>query len=169
MPNLAVVLKDEIRRLAKKEVRAVAGPLRKRIAELERSGATYKRQLPGLLKTVARLEGEAKQRQLLGVRRGAEAPKGSRLGPRSIAAQRKRLKLTRKDFGLLAGVSANTIYLWENAEVAPKEKSRAVLVGLRKLGVKEVRQLIQAAAPKARKASSSPPKKQRKRPSLKKA
>ena len=169
MPNIAVVLKDEVRRLAKKEVRAVAGPLRKRIADLEKSNSAYKRQVPQLQKIVARLEAEAKARQLEGVQKGAKETTGARVGPRSIAAQRMRLKLTRKDFGTLAGVSANTVYLWENGEVTPKQKSRAVLVGLRTLGIKEARQLVQAAASKAKKASSFPPKKRKKRRSRKKA
>ena len=168
MPNIAVVLKDEIRRLAKKEVRAVAGPLRKRIAELERSGAAYKRQVPGLLKTVARLEEEAKQRQLQAVQTGAQArdAKNTRLGPRSIRAQRKRLKLSRKDFGALAGVSSNSIYLWETDEVAPKEKNRAALISLRGLGVRDAKRVLEAAAtskPKKAQKTQTSPRKGRKR------
>ncbi len=77
-----------------------------------------------------------------GVWAGASKMKGTRLGPRSIAAHRKRLKLSRKDFGTLAGVSANTIYLWETGEVSPKEKSRAVLVGLREIGAREAKRLL---------------------------
>ncbi len=64
--------------------------------------------------------------------------------PRSIAAQRKRLKLSRKDFGNLVGVSANTIYLWETGEVSPREKSRAAIIGLRRMGVREARRLLKA-------------------------
>ena len=111
MPNIGAVLRDEIRRLARREIRATVSPLKKKVAELNRSNAAYKRQIPQLLKTVARLESEAKSRQLKGVRTGAQELEGVRIGPRSIASQRKRLGLSRKDFGLLAGVSSNTIYL----------------------------------------------------------
>ncbi len=144
MPNLGAVLKEEIQRLARKEVRAVVTPLKKRVAELTRTNATLKRTVPQLEKTVARLEAEAKTRQLEGVQKGTKDTKGTRLGPRSIAAQRKRLKLSRKDFGQLVGVTANSIYLWETGEVSPKEKSRAALIGLRGIGVKEARRLLQA-------------------------
>ena len=145
MPNIGAVLKEEIQRLARKEIRAFVGPLKKRVAELSRANADYKSEIPRLLKTVARLEEEAKIRQLRGVRAGAKELKGVRIGPRSIAAQRKRLGLSRKDFGALAGVSSNTIYLWETGGVSPREKSRAVLVGLRKLGAREAKGLLEAS------------------------
>ncbi|MCZ6691925.1 MAG: hypothetical protein O7H41_20245 [Planctomycetota bacterium] len=45
----------------------------------------------------------------------------------------------------LAGVSANIIYLWEMGEVSPREKSRGVLVGLRKLRAREAKKLLAAA------------------------
>ena len=142
MPNIGAVLKEEIQRLARKEVRAAVNPLKKRVAELARTNATLKRTVPQLEKTVARLEVEARARLLEGVQKGAKDTKGTRLGPRSIAAQRKRLKLSRKDFGKLVGVTSNSIYLWETGDVSPREKSRAVLVGLREIGVREARRLI---------------------------
>ena len=37
MPNLAVVLNDEIRRLARKEVRAASDPLQDQIRELKKN------------------------------------------------------------------------------------------------------------------------------------
>ena len=153
MPNIGAVLKEEIQRLARKEIRATVGPLKKRVAELSRANAEFKRQIPQLLKSVARLEAEAQSRQLRGVRSGAKELKGVRIGPKSIASQRRRLGLTRKDFGVLAGVSSNTIYLWETGEVTPREKSRAVLVGLRRLGAREARRLLEAAAEKEKAAS----------------
>ncbi len=154
MPNIGAVLKEEIQRLARKEIRAAVGPLKKKVAELTRANAAYKREITQLLKTVARLEAEAKSRQLKGVRAGAEKLEGVRIGPRSIASQRERLGLSRKDFGMLAGVSSNTIYLWENGEVSPRDKSRGVLVGLRKLGAREAKKLVEAAVEKEKVPSS---------------
>ena len=145
MPNIGVVLKDEIRRLAKKEARAAVAPLQKKVMRLTRSNAALRRIVPQLEKTVARLEQEAKARQLEGVRAGEKRVEGVRIGPRSIGAQRKRLKLTREEFGKLAGVTANAIYLWESGQVSPSEKSRAVLVGLRKLRAREAKRLLESA------------------------
>lgn len=162
MPNIGAVLKDEIRRLARKEIRATVGPLKKRVTELSRTNSTWKKKVPALEKAVAELEKEAEARRLQGVQAGAKELKGARIGPRSIAAQRKRLKLTRAEFGSLAGVSANTIYLWEMGEVTPREKRRAVLVGLRKLGAKEARRLADAADDGRPKTSSSTTRKREK-------
>ncbi len=148
MPNIAAVLKEEIQRLARKEVRAAVGPLKKRVTELSRTNADLKRKVPQLEKTVARLNEEAKARQLQAVQKGGKAAAGTRVGPRSIAAQRKRLKLTREQFGQVAGVSSNTVYLWETGQVDPKEKSRAAIVSLRRLGVRDAKRLLEAAAPK---------------------
>ena len=162
MPNIGVLLKDEIRRLAKKEVRAVVLPLKKKVAELTRTNAALKKKVPILEKAVARLEKEAEARQLQAVREGEKEVEGVRIGPRSVAAQRKRLQLTRAEFGSLAGVSANTIYLWETGEVSPREKSRAVLVGLRKLGAREAKKLLAAEKPEEK----GPKRKSRERPGL---
>ncbi|MCZ6688321.1 MAG: helix-turn-helix domain-containing protein [Planctomycetota bacterium] len=147
MPNIAAVLREEIVRLARKELRATIGSLRKRVAELTRSNAALKKKVPSIEREVARLSKEAEARQIQVIRAGAKELKGVRIGPRSIQAQRKRLKLTREEFGKLAGVSANTIYLWEIGEVSPREKSRGVLVGLRRLRAREAKKLLAAAGP----------------------
>ena len=39
-------------------------------------------------------------------------------------------------------MSANAIYLSETGEVSPREKSRTVLVGLRRLGAREAKRLL---------------------------
>ncbi|MCZ6692024.1 MAG: helix-turn-helix domain-containing protein [Planctomycetota bacterium] len=152
MPNIAAVLREEIIRLARKEFRATIGPLRKRVAELTRSNAALKKTVPALEREIARLSKEAEARQIQSIRVGAKELKGIRIGPRSIQAQRKRLRLTREEFGKLAGVSANTIYLWETGGVSPREKSRGVLVGLRKLRAREAKKLLAAAGPEEKRS-----------------
>lgn len=167
MPNLATVFRDEIRRLARKELRATVGPLKKRVADLTSSNAALKKQVPALEKAVTRLEKEAEARQLRTVREGEKEVEGVRIGPRSIAAQRKRLKLTRAEFGRLAGVTANTIYLWEKGEVSPRDRRRAILVGLRKLGAREAKRLLAMEKPEEkrskRKARGRPGRRRKKR------
>ncbi len=70
MPNIGAVLKEEIQRLARKEIRAAVTPLKTRVAELTRTNAALKKKVPALEKTVARLEEEAKQSQLRAVQPG---------------------------------------------------------------------------------------------------
>ncbi|MCZ6690508.1 MAG: helix-turn-helix domain-containing protein [Planctomycetota bacterium] len=154
MPNIAAAFREEIVRLARKELRAAVGPLRKRVAELTRSHAALRKTVPALEREVTRLSNEAEARQIQSIRAGAKELKGIRIGPRSIGAQRKRLKLTREEFGKLAGVSANTIYLWETGQVSPREKSRGVLVGLRKLRAREAKKLLAAAGPEEKRSKT---------------
>ena len=55
------------------------------------------------------------------------------------------------------GVSANTVYLWENDKVTPRGKSRSALVGVREFGAREAKELVElareklATTPRARK------------------
>ncbi|MCZ6688314.1 MAG: hypothetical protein O7H41_01800, partial [Planctomycetota bacterium] len=80
MPNIAAVLREEIVRLARKEVRATVGPLKKRVAELTRSNAALKKTVPALEREVARLSKEAEARQIQVIRAGAKELEGVRIG-----------------------------------------------------------------------------------------
>lgn len=145
MANLGVVIKDEIRRLARKETRAQVGPLRKRLTEVRQLAADLKRKVADLEAASARLTSEYNARMLESTRAPEKLVEGARLGARSIRSQRKRFGLTRVEFGRLVGVSANTVYLWESGKVTPRGKSRSALVGVRKVGAREAKRLLAAA------------------------
>lgn len=145
MPNIATVLKDEIRRLSRREIRATVGPLRKRLSEVRQLAAELKKKVASLEEASQRLLGEADARALQVARTVRGDAKVSRIGPRSIRSQRKRFGLTRDEFGLLVGVSANSVYLWESGKAAPRGKSRSALIGLRKIGAREAKRLVTAA------------------------
>ena len=145
MSNLGTVLKEEIKRLARKEIRSAVGPVQKRLAEARRTVADLKRRLGAMEDVVERLKREADARRLEAARTGAGEDKSARIGARSIRSQRKRLKLTREEFGRILGVSANTVYLWETGKVTPRGKSRAALVGVRDVGAREARRLLEVA------------------------
>ncbi len=103
MPDVAAVLKEEITRLARKEVKQQVGPLHKTITEQRRTIAELKRQVAALAHNQAFLQQQEK-------RRLAEAPKASaaegvRFSPRWVKADHRRLGLSAKDYGLLVGVS----------------------------------------------------------------
>lgn len=142
MPNLGSVLRDEIRRLARKEIRTTVAPMQKKLAEVRRLSVELKRKVDALQALSRRLAAEADARALEAARTGAEETKTARIGARSIRSQRKRFRLTREEFGRLVGVSANTVYLWESGKVTPRGKSRSALIGIRRIGAKEARRLI---------------------------
>ena len=86
---------------------------------------------------------QADKQAVKGIRASEAEVEAARIGPRSIAARRTRLRLGRREFGLLAGVSSNSVYLWENGESRPSGESRSALVGLRKLGIREARKMLE--------------------------
>ena len=67
MPNIASVLKQEITRLARKEVKTQSEAIRKASAQYRRDIAQLKRQVAGLSKQVAHLEQRERKRAAKGV------------------------------------------------------------------------------------------------------
>ena len=104
MPNFAAVLKQEITRLARKEVKAQTGPLKKHSAEQRRTIAALKRQVASLQRDVAFLQKHEKRR--LEKAPAAKEAEGVRFSPKWVKADRKRLGLSAREYSLLVGVSA---------------------------------------------------------------
>lgn len=132
MTSLGSVLKNEISRLARKEIRAQVDPLRKanstnrrEIAELKRQMAVLIRQAKSASKASNKTSPETS---------GPPAPRFVAKGLRSLRA---RLGLSAADFGKLAGASAQSIYNWESGKTVPRKSQLTVLAGMRTLGKRE--------------------------------
>jgi len=135
MANIGALLKGEIVRLARREVRGQVETLKKATAQHRRDIAALKRQLVESHRQVTQLE-----KQLTG--RSDPAPvespeKRTRFVAKGLRSQRNRLGLSAADFGRLAGVSAQSIYNWERGLAIPREEQRATLAGLRGIGKRE--------------------------------
>ena len=135
MPNVASVLREEIIRLARKEIRQQVGPLKKTNAELRRTVAALKSEIAALRRGVVFLEKQEKRR--LGTAPKANAAKGVRFSAKWVKADRERLGLSAKDYGLLVGVSGLTIYSWEKGRSKPKDKHLAAWANVRGIGKRE--------------------------------
>jgi len=154
MANIAAVLKDEIRRLARKEVKSHLVKTRRATVRYRSDIAKLKRMVRLQERKLASLESlQAKQPK---AEAGSEdlAP-GSRFSARSVRAQRKRLRLSAAQYAALLGVSSQTVYLWERGKVRPKASQFGALVSARSLGRREaLARLEQAGQKAARKARS---------------
>ena len=141
MPNIAVVLKQEVARLARREVRAQTEAQRKASAQYRRDIAQLKRQVGELSRQVAFLEGQER------VRVKNVVPEASteraRFSSRGMKSRRERLGLSAADYGVLVGVTAQTIYNWENGKSRPAEEQLAALVALRGLGKREAHKRLE--------------------------
>ena len=135
MPNLASVLKDEIRRLAKKEIRSGTGVTRRATAQHRRDIAELKRLVGNLARRLAFLERQEKRR--VAERPSKEAAEGVRFSPRWLKVHRERLGLSAADYGKLVGVSSLTIYNWEHGKSRPRQEQLAALVAVRGIGKRE--------------------------------
>ena len=140
MPDIKAVLSEEIRRLAKKEIRTALIPLvktvteqrhtiselKKRIAVLEKSGITEK-----------------------AVRESDTAPaeeiKKLRLNAAGIVRVRSKLKLTQNEFAKLLGVSLHTVSFWELGKASPRAEAKVAICALRSAGKREIKRRLAAA------------------------
>jgi DNA-binding transcriptional regulator YiaG len=155
MANLAATLKEEIRRLAKKEIRAETGTTKQAVAQYRRDIAKLKRQLHEQQRKIDFLQKHEKER--LGQPQADEdAADNVRFSARSVKAQRSRLGLSAKDYATLVGVSPLTIYNWEHGKSRPQKAQLTALVAVRGIGKREALarlELLDAEAAKATKST----------------
>jgi len=146
MSNIAAVLKDEIRRLAKKEIKAQVGTTKQAVAKYRSEIANLKRSLSQQEKEIKLLK---RQTQQQGQPQAEEAPLESvRFSARSVKAQRQRLGLSAADYGKLVGVSGITIYNWEHGTSRPRKAQLAALVAVRGIGKREALLKLAKLTPK---------------------
>lgn len=135
MPNIASVLKEEVTRLARKELRAETEGLKKASAQYRSDIAALKRRITDLEKQLARLE---KLNGAVTAAKVAAAPAGPvRFSPKGLSAQRTRLGISAAEMGALLGVSGQTIYNWEAGTTRPRDGQIAAIAALRKMGKRE--------------------------------
>ena len=135
MPNIASLLKTEISRVARKEVRAETLALKKAASTHRSEIAALKRRTQALEQRLRRLDkGSAKIS-------ATEAPKGieeaRRFSAKGLASQRRRLGLSAAGCGLLVGASSQSIYNWEEGKVRPRTQHLHAIAALRSMGKRE--------------------------------
>jgi DNA-binding transcriptional regulator YiaG len=141
MPDVASVLREEIGRLARKEIRREVGPLKKTNSELRRTVSALKTEMTALQRQIKFLEKQEK-------RRLEEDPKemptkAVRFSPKWVKADRHRLGLSAKDYGALIGVSSLTIYSWESGKSKPRAKRLAAWAEVRGIGKREAQRRLE--------------------------
>jgi len=136
MPNIASILKDEIARVARKEVRGATAGLKKsavahraEIAALKRRAQVLEQELRRLTKASAKLAPVVAE---------DDSSPPRRFSAKGLASQRKRLGLSAAECGLLVGASGQSVYNWESDKARPQAKHLSALAALKTLGKKEV-------------------------------
>lgn len=132
--NIAAVLKNEISRVARKEVRSETQQLKKSVVH-------YRAEIAALKRRLAELERAAKRERRPGkpaVVESAEKPQRMTFSASGLAAQRKKLGLSANELGALVGVTGQSIYKWEQGKAKPRSAQLMALRALRTLGKKAV-------------------------------
>lgn len=150
MANLAAALRDEIRRLARKEIRAQTASTSQAVARYRSEIAKLKRQVRELEKKIAFLE--AQERKRLDEQPPETTNESARFSARSVKAQRQRTRLSAADYAKLVGVSALTIYNWEQGKSRPRKEHLAKLVAIRGIGKREAQAKLELLETQAKAA-----------------
>lgn len=136
MTNIVTVLKTEIARVARKEVRA-------QVQALKKVSAAYRRDIAALKRRVQTLE-----RQIKSQRKGfsSSRPEMSkeqtitqlRFSASRLAVKRKKLGLSAAKFAALIGVSPLSVYKWESGQSRPRRAQLEAIAAVRNLGKRAV-------------------------------
>lgn len=136
MPNIANLLKSEITRVARKEVRAQTKGLMQAVAPYRAQIAELKRRTRELELQVRRL-GRATAKATAAAPDAEPEERNLRFSAKGLAAQRKRLGLSAQAFGALIGASGQSVYKWEEGKTRPRAKNLPAIAALRTMGKKE--------------------------------
>jgi DNA-binding XRE family transcriptional regulator len=144
MANIATVLKDEITRLARKEIRSEIEGIKKISTQHRSEIAALKRRIATLEQQVLRFDKSATKNAE--VKASPEVGSKVRFIAKGFITLRKRLGLTAETIGHLLGVSAQTIYSWESEKSRPREQQLVRIAVLRGMGKRDVDTILKQLA-----------------------
>ncbi|MFO7534442.1 MAG: hypothetical protein R6X19_01940 [Kiritimatiellia bacterium] len=141
MPNVMQVLRNEITRLARKEVKGSVAKVHKPTVQLKHDVAELKRTVAALVKATNIIQGVLEK--IVAVQ-PAEAPEQAekaekaRLTGKGIRSLRRKLRLSQTEFGRLIGVSAQSVINMEkkNGTLAVRNVTRAAILAIRGMGAR---------------------------------
>ena len=132
--NIASVLKGEIVRIARKEIRI-------EVESLKKAAGTYRSEIAALKRRTQSLEQELRRVSKALPKRAPvaidESAKSLRFSAKGLVSQRQRLGLSADDCGLLLGASGQSVYNWEAGTVRPRASHLPAIGALRTLGKKQ--------------------------------
>lgn len=143
MPNIAALLKSEIVRLARKEIR-------QELESLKKALSGYRSDIAALKKQVRALEAAQKRNGKPKTVADETPEEGSKLRfrPAAMKAHRLNLELSAKNYGRLVGASELSIYNWESGKATPRQSALVRIAAVRGMGKRQALRLLgEAGAP----------------------
>lgn len=143
MGKLEGMIKSEIVRLAKREIRKISVPLSRDVWSLKSTVWQLRKAVFALQRITAEQQKDLQKGKMV-LEAPPEEVKESRFSPRLIRSLRGHLGITQKELAILTGVTVGAVHLWESGQFKPSMKKKAAMVALRKLGRREVRKLLES-------------------------
>ncbi|MBN8884449.1 MAG: helix-turn-helix transcriptional regulator [Rudaea sp.] len=145
MPNLAKLLKDEIVRLARRELKSQTAALQRASTRQRKDIAALKRQqlqTEKALKALAKHGGKATAAVM---RPEPEGKAGFRFRADGFRALRERLGISAEQMGKLLGVSGQSVYGWEQKKTTPRRSQLPAIAAVRAMGKRAVAERLAQA------------------------
>lgn len=144
MPNVAQILKEEIKRIAKSQAKLLTTDLKKDVVWLKHTVAEQKRRIAVLERDKNWLV-EAEKRRIKEAPVAPAQDTKARITAKGVRALRKKLGLSQADFGKLVGVSSITIGQWEkkNGPLKLRDMAKAGLLAIRGIGAREAKKRLE--------------------------
>jgi DNA-binding transcriptional regulator YiaG len=145
MANFVALMKEEISRLARKEVKTAVAPAMERISSLKQTVSEQKKSITALekeLKTLKKKLG-VEDKKSAAVELSDEVIESARITAKTVSSLRAKLELSRNQMAKLLGVNANSIYLWEQDKASPRNAAKAEIIKLRSMGKREIKKMLE--------------------------
>ena len=143
MPNIASVLKEEITRLVRKELKSETEAIKKASGRYRSEIAELKRRIAGLEQQVKAAERQARK-PVTQVAAVEEPSPNVRFRADGLKKHRERLGISAPVLASILQVSPQTIYNWEAGTSRPNREMTERIAILRKMGKKEVQERLAA-------------------------
>ena len=139
MPDFKQTFQDEVRRLARKELKAFEA----KINEQKKTISALTKRVNELEKKAAAPAAEKAQTGAIAENTGRKA----RFSPKSLVKFRKKYSLSQKALAVLLGVTPFTVSHWEIGKNRPRTNQIEAFSALAKLGKRKVLALVAEKAP----------------------
>lgn len=144
MAKIESIIKAEIQRLAKREIRSKFLPLRREVWGMKLKLSNLLKGF-NILNRWAKEISKAKSTEFK-LEASPDEVKASRFSSKRIRGLRKKLGVSQRELGILIGVTTGAVAMWEKGKFRPKVDKKAALVALRKLGKRDVKKLLDEKA-----------------------
>lgn len=145
MSDFKQVFADEIRRLARKEIKVALEPMQKMLANQRQMIVDLRRQVRDLEKKASCSASAVAEGSVKAEANTEEKGISRRITGKRIVAMRNKMKLSQAQFAELLGVSLSSIVNWEKDKRVPRASQKELIANLRLLGKREISKRLEAA------------------------